>query len=257
MKSRFKACSLAVIAFIPVLGCSKKAGEKPVDQPVAVQQASAPASPAAQIAEELNNNPSLEHYPTPVYPKKLQDRAIEGEVRLIMRVTTDGRPEDVKVVSSTNPGFEKALLGTISEWRFKPAHKDGLPVVRTVSIAIPFVIANRASGLPVFENDQPELWGLVRPPHPRHGPASALVRIEVSKGALITNISIVSHSGVIAPESIIDTVTQWAFFPSRSENSPGLPNVVLAQITFTASGNVLIQYPFPAPEAAAPADVKP
>ncbi|MFA5257685.1 MAG: energy transducer TonB [Opitutales bacterium] len=260
MNSRIKACALAVFALIAVVGCSKKTDDKPADQVVATKQAAsasqtqkAPQTPAAVLqTEEVNDYPRLEHYPSPIYPKLLQDKAIEGEVRMTMRVATDGRPEDVKVVSSTNIEFENSLLASMSGWQFKPAHKDGLPVARTVSIAIPYVINNRASGLPVYDNGQPELWGLVRPPHPGHGPASAIVRIGVSKVSLITSISIVSSSGQIDPESIINAVTQWAFFPSRSESGSGLPNMVLAQINFTSSGNVLVQYPFPAPEPAPP-----
>lgn len=193
----------------------------------------------------------------PEYPALLQDRAVEGEVKLRLRVNSSGKVEDCTVVEATEQAFADAILATVNDWQFSPARKDGVAVARNVSIAIPFYINNRAASLPVMDNGQPELLGLVRPAHPGKGAASATVKIRVSPNAMVADISLLSSEGVIEAIQIVDAVSRWSFAPSRSEYGPGLPALVLAKITFTSSGNVLVQYPYPPPKVSLSEDSQP
>ncbi|MBN1404533.1 MAG: energy transducer TonB [Opitutales bacterium] len=237
------------------LGACSKNDDKATDTAdakqveAAVEQVDSNTSQAKATTANSNGDspPALQYFPMPDYPVALQKRAIEGEVCVKIRVNADGKAEDVTVSSSTHKEFEQSLLESIPEWVFKPARKNGIAVARTVFVAIPFLISNRNTSLPVMDNSQPELVGVVRPPHPKTGASSAVVQISISPSSTITDISIASHEGSIDARSIIDSVAQWTFFPSRSRKGTGLPAIVLAKITYTESGNVLIQYPFPAP----------
>jgi len=270
MKSLYKALFLTGITLSTAIGCSKNPASEnspsePTEQQSPVPEHSTPSTntptpitaPGKENAtqalppptDELNNNPVLIHHPDPVYPKELQDRAVEGEVCVLMRVTAEGKAEDVKVTHSTDPAFEAALLNSMSAWQFKPAHRNGVAVARTVSIAIPFVIGDRVNCLPTMDSRLPELVGIVRPPHPHKGTASALLEIKLSPEAFIVGISIVKSEGTIDRDAIINAVAQWVFFPPRNPDQAVQATAVKAEIIFTESNNVLIQYPHPAPKA--------
>lgn len=203
------------------------------------------AKPAAILDDSAK--PKLEYVPKPAYPIPMLARCIEGEARVTMRVTPEGRPEDIKITESTNPAFSEALLESVPNWRFKPAEKDGVAVARTVSISIPFIINNRPVDIPnEISKGQPELLGVTRPPHPGKGEARAVVQFTIASDTIVKNVEVISSEGEIDRSSMLECLGQWVFLPSRySRNQP--ISKVLAEIAFTRAGNVLIQYPYPTP----------
>ena len=53
----------------------------------------------------------------------------QGEVRLDVRVGTDGAVLDVRLrTSSGSPTLDRAAIDTVRRWRFRPASVDGQPV---------------------------------------------------------------------------------------------------------------------------------
>jgi TonB family protein len=266
-----------LLALVIAAGCSKKpatsaenAPAQPSPQPPAAQtpapvassepgQTSVQKAPESKVAEtkapttaaaDDNSKPRLDYSPKPIYPSMLQDLCIEGEVRVKMRVTTEGKVEDIQVLESTNPGFANALTNVLPLWRFLPAEKDGIPVARTVNIAIPFIINNRQVDLSEnVSHGQAELIGLTRPAHPGKGPAKAIVRITLASETIVSGVEVEKKEGTIDEKAIVDAASQWVFIPSGfSQKSQG-QTTVEAEILFTEAGNVLIQYPYPAPKS--------
>jgi TonB family protein len=271
-----KASWIAIpLALLIVCGCSRKeqpaaaaspVAEKvqapqtpPPSQPAAAPKPPAPATsaPAPQKAQfptaeapDDATKPKLDYFPKPIFPSALLDRCIEGEVQVSMRVTPEGKAEAMQVEQSTDPAFSQALLTVLPLWRFIPAHKDGVAVARTVKIAIPFVINARPVDLPEsVSHGQPELVGVTRPPHTGKGAAQVQVRFTLTSDTIVTNVEIVKVEGNIDEKTLIDCLSQWVFMPSRLSKNTATIDHVTAQITFTSSNNVLIQYPFPAPPA--------
>jgi protein TonB len=254
-----KSSCILTAALLILGGCSgrKEQEQKETPAPEKVQTAvpptAAPAPAADQAPAKPENaaddaaKPRLEYVPKPAYPIPMLARCIEGEARVTMRVTPEGRPDDIKITDSTNPAFSEALRETVPSWRFKPAEKDGVAVARTVSISIPFIINNRPVDIPYeISKGQPELLGVTRPHHPHKGPAKAVVQFTIASDTIVKNVEIVSSEGEIDRNSMLESLGQWVFLPSRySNNQP--TSKVLAEITFTQAGNVLIQYPYPTP----------
>ena len=65
----------------------------------------------------------------PDYPQQLRDRGIEGWVTFRFTVTRDGRVKGIEIVDSQPERvWDSATIRAVSNWRYQPALKDGVPV---------------------------------------------------------------------------------------------------------------------------------
>lgn len=98
-------------------------------------QDAGPGSGAARVAYGQN--------PAPPYPLAARRLGLEGVVELRVRVAPDGRPDDVRVVSSSgHPLLDASAVDTVrTRWRFVPAERDGVPVADHVRFPIRFRLA--------------------------------------------------------------------------------------------------------------------
>ncbi len=77
----------------------------------------------------------------PDYPVGLLQREIEGKVTIKVLVGTDGRVREANVIAASHPDFAKATQRqALSEWRFKPATRDGKPVEDWQTLTVRFDI---------------------------------------------------------------------------------------------------------------------
>ena len=75
----------------------------------------------------------------PRYPESARRRGIEGTALLKMRITEQGRVEDVQVERSAgHPDLDESAMEAVRRWRFNPARRDGEPVAVQVTIPIVF-----------------------------------------------------------------------------------------------------------------------
>jgi hypothetical protein len=122
-------------------------------------------------------------------------------------------------------------------------------------VAIPFYINSR----PINLSDsvmmgQPELFGVKRPAHPGPGrnAAQAVAEFTLASDTIVTDVKIAESTGPINEKKLVEALSQWVFMPSRGDTARATSKVK-AQIIFTEAGNVLIQYPYPAPKTEAEA----
>ncbi len=257
-----KASWIVLAAALALSGCSKKsepaakAAEPVKAEAPAAAPAQAPAAPA-QTAP-LTTRPKLFYYPKPVYPASMQRICKEGEVCVSMLVSAEGIPSDIKIDASSDPAFSKAMLDVVPLWRFEPATRDGVAVAHIFKVAIPFFITSRPINLPESVTmGQPELFSIKRPASQGHGhgPAQAVAEFTLASDTIVTDVKLVESTGVIDEKKLTEALSQWVFMPSSGDTAHATSKVK-AQILFTDAGNVLVQYPYPAPkDAAAPAPV--
>jgi periplasmic protein TonB len=109
-------------------------------QPVAPSSggvASAPTADADYKAAYLQN-------PKPPYPPLAFKARIEGKVTLLAEVLPDGRPGQVRILTSSGHDLlDQSALSTVTQWKFTPARKDGVIITQTVRIPITFSLKNR------------------------------------------------------------------------------------------------------------------
>ena len=84
-------------------------------------------------------NPEYQRTPQPSYPKDAKKRGEEGDVLVKAEVLADGRVGHAEVAKSSGfASLDEAALGTVMNWRFKPALKGREEVVCWINIPIRF-----------------------------------------------------------------------------------------------------------------------
>jgi periplasmic protein TonB len=76
----------------------------------------------------------------PAYPAALKSEGVEGFVVVRFIITEAGAVDDLRIVKSSDPRFNDAVLAAVKTWRFKPATSQGRPVPYPKTIKIPFKI---------------------------------------------------------------------------------------------------------------------
>jgi protein TonB len=103
--------------------------------------ASAPPEPVVETAasykaEYLDN-------PPPPYPRLSRQLGEEGTALLKVQVGPNGRPLQIKLMSSTGyPRLDEAAEATVAQWRFVAATRNGQSVTSWVLVPIKFRILN-------------------------------------------------------------------------------------------------------------------
>jgi TonB family protein len=76
--------------------------------------------------------------PEPSYSEVARLAKYGGEVTLSVTIQSDGVPADIQVVSGLGLGLDEAALDAVSQWRFKPGTKNGVPVAVQAMISVNF-----------------------------------------------------------------------------------------------------------------------
>ena len=122
--------------------------------PTAPSTASAPsavsapaAAPAHPVADAAPTAPRFDadylHNPAPAYPAMARRNGEEGRVQLSVRVSAQGRAEQVEVRHSSGYArLDEAALSTVRQWRFVPARRGEEAVAASVLVPIVFRLEN-------------------------------------------------------------------------------------------------------------------
>ena len=81
----------------------------------------------------------------PSYPRKAQEKGIQGFVLLRLSISVNGDVERVKVVKAVPSGiFEDAAIAAVEQWTFEPGTYKGQPVpIQAIEQKIPFQLSQR------------------------------------------------------------------------------------------------------------------
>lgn len=104
---------------------------------------SPPSKPPDLLEEVLRvggkvSAPRMLYNPPPQYPKQAREDRVEGEVTVELVVTAEGSVRDPKVAKSLRPDLDESALDAVSQWKFDPATKDGVPVAVRVNVVVRF-----------------------------------------------------------------------------------------------------------------------
>jgi TonB family protein len=76
----------------------------------------------------------------PKYPPELIEQNVQGEVVLYAVIRADGSVDSIQVVRSLDPQLDANAKSALSQWKFRPATKAGVPVDLEAIVHIPFKI---------------------------------------------------------------------------------------------------------------------
>jgi protein TonB len=76
--------------------------------------------------------------PEPEFSEEARKAKYQGTCTLALIVGIDGRPSDIRVVSSLGMGLDEKAIEAVKTWKFEPAMKDGHPVRVPIEIEVDF-----------------------------------------------------------------------------------------------------------------------
>jgi TonB family protein len=76
----------------------------------------------------------------PKYPPELIEQNVQGEVVLYAVIRADGSVDGIQLVRSVDPQLDANAKSALSQWKFRPATKAGVPVDLEAIVHIPFKI---------------------------------------------------------------------------------------------------------------------
>lgn len=84
------------------------------------------------------NGPSPIRKVDPKYPPTLINEHVEGEVVLYAVIRRDGSVDSIQLVRGVDDELDKNAMNALSQWKFRPATRQGEPVELEAIIHIPF-----------------------------------------------------------------------------------------------------------------------
>ena len=76
--------------------------------------------------------------PTPEFSEEARKAKYQGTCTLMIVVSADGRPTNIRVVNSLGMGLDEKAIETVKTWRFEPGQKDGHPVNVEMAVEVDF-----------------------------------------------------------------------------------------------------------------------
>lgn len=104
-----------------------------------------PASPQ-EAGKNGIGHPSCIYCPRPSYSDEALRARFEGDVRLQVTITAEGRAVNIKVVKSPGLGLDRQATDALKGWRFKPAlGPDGKAVAVDIPVEVTFHLPKNVS----------------------------------------------------------------------------------------------------------------
>ncbi len=76
--------------------------------------------------------------PEPEFSEEARKAKYQGVCTLGLIVGADGRPSNIRVLSSLGMGLDEKAIEAVKNWRFEPAMKDGHPVRVEIAVEVDF-----------------------------------------------------------------------------------------------------------------------
>ena len=93
---------------------------------------------ATRVSSNDLNGPNPIRKVDPKYPRTLINEHVEGEVVLYAVIRRDGSVDSIQLVRGVDEELDKNAMNALSQWKFRPATRQGEPVELEAIIYIPF-----------------------------------------------------------------------------------------------------------------------
>lgn len=96
----------------------------------------------AEGSKAFDEAPTPLRTTAPAYPGDLRSAGINGMVAISVLIDEKGNVTETAISKSTHAGFEKPAIDAVTQWKFKPATKDGQPVAVRVVLPVKFIASS-------------------------------------------------------------------------------------------------------------------
>jgi protein TonB len=76
--------------------------------------------------------------PDPEFSEEARKAKYQGTCTLMIVVSPDGRPINIRVVSSLGMGLDEKAIEAVKTWRFEPGQKNGHAVPFEMAVEVDF-----------------------------------------------------------------------------------------------------------------------
>lgn len=149
---------------------------------------------------------------------------VEGTVTLEASVDVQGNVHVLRVVKGINARIDQRAIDAVTNWKFAPALKDGVPVVAITQIDVDFKLLRDTPQPPHLTPDiqPPTVVSRVEPQYTdeaRAAKAHGTVNLEVviRKDGTVDVRRVVHSLGYGLDESAIESLKQWVFRPAMKD----------------------------------------
>jgi TonB family protein len=210
------------------------------------KHAAPPAAPPSPLqrthignADNVPNNavnpPRVLESKKPIYTDDGIRRGIEGTVILEAAVDLEGHVKVLRVLKGLGYGLDERAIGSVLDWKFAPATKDGVPVEAITQIDVDFKLPpprfDPKDGAQIlifgqFPNMKPPLIiSRVEPQYSEeakaaHYQGTVTVQAIVHNDGTLTVEKVLRELGMGLDESAVSALEQWKFKPATREGEP-------------------------------------
>jgi len=199
-----------------------------------------PPAPAHSL--EKTTPPKVLKRVRPFYPPSLIAQRLRGEVVVAFEVTTDGHVDNVVVIRSNNPAFEKPAIEAVRKWTFEPGKKEGKPIKAKLQVSLTFQHRDQPDGgeeivqlsghvdqsklPPEFRYDvAPKPHGIIAPVYPyellsAEVNGSATVVIVVGLEGKPTEVAVSKATHPEFGQALTAAIEQFTFEPGLKDGHP-------------------------------------
>lgn len=82
--------------------------------------------------------PRVTHQQEPEFSEAARAKKFQGVVVLMLVVDKEGTPRNIRISRPLGYGLDEKAVQAVSAWRFKPGHKDGMPVNVQIAVEVDF-----------------------------------------------------------------------------------------------------------------------
>ncbi len=82
--------------------------------------------------------PVVIHHVEAEFSDSARSNHVSGACLVSLTVDTHGMPRDLRIEKSVEPGLDQNALRAISQYRFKPAMKDGIPFAARITVEVDY-----------------------------------------------------------------------------------------------------------------------
>jgi TonB family protein len=78
---------------------------------------------------------------TPTYPVAAKQAHVQGKVTIEAVISKEGKPEELRVVSSPSDDLSESALEAVRQWRYRPTLLNGTPVSIVTTIFVNYTLS--------------------------------------------------------------------------------------------------------------------
>ena len=93
-------------------------------------------TPQEPVVEDKRAKPIVR--PVPEYPEDAREQKIEGTVKMLVTIDSEGSVRDVRVTKPVFPSLDDSAVATVRKWQFEPFYVDGKAVSRRIQTEVNF-----------------------------------------------------------------------------------------------------------------------